>query len=71
MNALLYEQYRNSYPNIIETITTITTIKTITITHIMYRTEIPYTNNRLFYRDYNYYDKVIKIHTNVEKYTKI
>ena len=37
----------------------------------MYRNEIPYTDNQLFYSDYKYDDKVIAIHTNIEKYTKI
>ena len=61
-NIFHLDEYTNSYPYIIED---------CAVTYIMYRNEIPYTDNQLFYSDYNYDDKVIAIHTNIEKYRKI
>jgi len=70
-NIFHHDEYTNSYPYIIED---------TGVTYIMYRNGIPYTDSRLFYSDYNFAlpyekeliknNKVIAIHTNIEKYTQ-
>ena len=58
-NIFHLDEYTNSYPYIIED---------TAVTYIMYRNEIPYTDNRFFYSDYRYDNRVIAIHTNIAKY---
>jgi len=59
-NIFYYDEYSKSYPYIIED---------VGITYIMYRNEIPYTDNTIFYSDYSdgYNKNVIAIHTNFQK----